>query len=240
MTPEKNNTKTNDFALNWHLQCLRLIEKTYFELGQNGGDAQKNVALATTLAQDLLRDFKVLNDFSVIEKAFAEGVRKGDEFVVCPRTWYKWLLPYKTKATKLYLQQKAEEQKLLPQPTETEKERQYQVFITDCILQPYQQFCETGEFEIRSFMLSRTWKFLNKHGHALQSKERMRELYRLAKPKAIAEQKRRKTQRKLGNHSVYVFENEGLLQEHYAYHAAIQEVFAFWRDTEEDVSALFS
>lgn len=239
MIPEQPTQKNSNEALDLHLKCLRLIEKTYFELGQKGGDAQKNVALATTLAQDLLRDFKVLADFTIVEKAFADGVRNSDAFVLCPRTWYKWLMPYKTKLTKQYLQLKADEKKQLPPLSDAEKERQHQVFITDCIVQPYQDFCKTGEFEIRSFLLGPTWKYLNKLGHALQSKERMQELYKQVLPKALAEQKRRKTERKLGNRNIYVFEGESLLQEHYAYHAAIQEVFAFWQDTDEDVKGLF-
>lgn len=240
MTSIKTSAQKTNPALDLHLKCLHLIEKTYVELGQKGADAEKNVALATILAQDLLKDFKILTDFTLVEKAFADGVRNSEAFVLCPRTWYKWLKPYKEKATKNYLAEKAKEQKLLPELSTAEKERQHKVFITDCILIPYQQFCSTGEFEIRSFMLGKTWKHLNKHRYALQSKERMQELYKLAKPKAIKELKRRKTQYKLGNFSVHVFENENLLQEHYAYHTAIKEVFAFWQETEENVEGLFN
>ena len=69
-------------------KCIGLISNTLVQLGQTKTD-KDILILATTLADDLLRDFKKLSWFDV-EEAFRTGVR-GDKFVLNVQTYYAWL-----------------------------------------------------------------------------------------------------------------------------------------------------
>ena len=69
-------------------KCIGLISKSLIELGQTKSD-KDILVLATTLADDLLRDFKTLSWVDV-EEAFRTGIR-GDKFVLNVQTYYSWI-----------------------------------------------------------------------------------------------------------------------------------------------------
>jgi len=71
------------------LNCVALISKTLVELGQVK-DEKHIVILSSSLANDLIEDFKNL-DFQDIEQAFKQGVRNTDRFVLNVQTYYLWI-----------------------------------------------------------------------------------------------------------------------------------------------------
>jgi hypothetical protein len=71
------------------LNCVALISKTLVELGQVK-DEKHIVILSSSLANDLIEDFKNLN-FQDIEQAFKQGVRNTDRFVLNVQTYYLWI-----------------------------------------------------------------------------------------------------------------------------------------------------
>ena len=71
------------------LKCVGLISKTLVELGQVK-DEKHIVILSSSLANDLIEDFKNL-DFQDIEQAFRQGIRNTDRFVLNVQTYYIWI-----------------------------------------------------------------------------------------------------------------------------------------------------
>ena len=70
-------------------KCVDLLSKTFLQLRQNPTE-DDIVSLAVILAEDLKEDFEKLH-WMDIEKAFREGIRNTDEFVVGVKTWYRWI-----------------------------------------------------------------------------------------------------------------------------------------------------
>ena len=70
-------------------KCIGLISKTLVELGQNKSD-KDILLLSSTLAEDLVRDWKTLT-WNDIEEAFRTGIRTTDKFVLNVQTYYSWL-----------------------------------------------------------------------------------------------------------------------------------------------------
>jgi phage tail tube protein FII len=69
-------------------KCIGLISNTFVQLGQTKSD-KDILILASTLAEDLIRDFPSLS-FKDVEEAFRSGIR-GDRFAVNVQTYYHWL-----------------------------------------------------------------------------------------------------------------------------------------------------
>ena len=69
-------------------KCIGLISNTLVQLGQTKTD-KDILILATTLADDLMRDFKSMK-FQDIEESFRNGIRSGDFHLAVP-TYYKWI-----------------------------------------------------------------------------------------------------------------------------------------------------
>ena len=69
-------------------KCIGLISNTLVQLGQTKSD-KDILILASTLAEDLMRDFKTLS-WTCVEEAFRTGIR-GDKFVLNVQTYYAWL-----------------------------------------------------------------------------------------------------------------------------------------------------
>ena len=70
-------------------KCIGLISKTLVELGQNKSD-KDILILATTLAEDLMRDWKMMS-WEDIEESFRTGIRTTDKFVLNVQTYYSWI-----------------------------------------------------------------------------------------------------------------------------------------------------
>ena len=70
-------------------KCIGLISKTLVELGQTKSD-KDILILATTLAEDLVRDWKMMR-WDDIEESFRTGIRESDEFHLSVKTYYKWI-----------------------------------------------------------------------------------------------------------------------------------------------------
>ena len=70
-------------------KCIGLISKSLIQLGQTKSD-KDILILATTLAEDLMRDFSKLS-FEDIEEAFRTGIRETDLFSLNVKTYYKWI-----------------------------------------------------------------------------------------------------------------------------------------------------
>jgi len=70
-------------------KCIGLISSTLVQLGQTKTD-KDILILASTLAEDLIRDWKMLS-WSDIEEAFRTGIRETDEFSLNVKTYYKWI-----------------------------------------------------------------------------------------------------------------------------------------------------
>jgi len=69
-------------------KCIGLISTTLVQLGQTKSD-KDILILASTLAEDLMRDFKTLS-WTCVEEAFRTGIR-GDKFVLNVQTYYSWI-----------------------------------------------------------------------------------------------------------------------------------------------------
>ena len=69
-------------------QCIGLISKTLVQLGQTKTD-KDILILASTLAEDLMRDFGSMT-WPDVEEAFRTGIR-GDKFALNVQTYYHWL-----------------------------------------------------------------------------------------------------------------------------------------------------
>ena len=70
-------------------KCIGLISKSLIQLGQTKSD-KHILILATTLAEDLMRDFSKMQ-WSDIEESFRTGIRETDEFHLSVKTYYKWI-----------------------------------------------------------------------------------------------------------------------------------------------------
>ena len=70
-------------------KCIGLISNTLVQLGQTKSD-KDILILSTTLAEDLVRDFKNM-EFKDIEEAFRNGIRETDLFSLNVKTYYKWI-----------------------------------------------------------------------------------------------------------------------------------------------------
>tara|TARA_R100000655_G_scaffold5838_3_gene17514 strand:+ start:300 stop:680 length:381 start_codon:yes stop_codon:yes gene_type:complete len=70
-------------------KCIGLISKTLVELGQTKSK-EDILVLSTTLAEDLMRDWKMLR-WEDIEESFRTGIRETEEFSLNVKTYYKWI-----------------------------------------------------------------------------------------------------------------------------------------------------
>ena len=70
-------------------KCIGLISKSLIQFAQT--KSYKDILiLATTLAEDLMRDFSKMQ-WSDIEESFRTGIRETDEFHLSVKTYYKWI-----------------------------------------------------------------------------------------------------------------------------------------------------
>jgi len=74
-------------------KCIGLISSTLVQLGQTKTD-KDILILATTLAEDLIRDWKMLS-WQDVEESFRSGIRESEEFHLSVKTYYKWLRTHK-------------------------------------------------------------------------------------------------------------------------------------------------
>ena len=70
-------------------KCIGLISKTLVELGQTKSK-EDILVLSTTLAEDLMRDWKMLR-WHDIEESFRTGIRESEDFHLSVKTYYKWI-----------------------------------------------------------------------------------------------------------------------------------------------------
>ena len=70
-------------------KCIGLISSSLVQLGQTKSK-EDILILSTTLAEDLVRDFKSM-DWQSIEESFRNGIRESDEFHLSVKTYYKWI-----------------------------------------------------------------------------------------------------------------------------------------------------
>ncbi len=69
--------------------CVDLLAKSFLELRQKT-KSEELIAYAQILSDDLKQDFEKLT-FEDIVKAFREGVRNTDDFLISVKTYYKWI-----------------------------------------------------------------------------------------------------------------------------------------------------
>ena len=69
--------------------CVDLFAKSFLELRQKT-KSEELIAYAQILSDDLKQDFEKLT-FEDIVKAFREGVRNTDDFLISVKTYYKWI-----------------------------------------------------------------------------------------------------------------------------------------------------
>ena len=69
--------------------CVDLLAKSFLELRQKT-QSEELIAYAQILCDDLKQDFEKLT-FEDIVKAFREGVRNTDDFLISVKTYYKWI-----------------------------------------------------------------------------------------------------------------------------------------------------
>ena len=74
-------------------KCIGLISSSLVQLGQTKTD-KDILILASTLAEDLVRDFGTML-WEDIEEAFRNGIRNADEFSLNVKTYYKWIKHHK-------------------------------------------------------------------------------------------------------------------------------------------------
>tara|TARA_R100001510_G_scaffold7869_1_gene6101 strand:+ start:183 stop:599 length:417 start_codon:yes stop_codon:yes gene_type:complete len=74
-------------------KCIGLISSTLVQLGQTKTD-KDILILASTLAEDLVRDWKMLS-WRDVEESFRSGIRESEEFALNVKTYYKWLRTHK-------------------------------------------------------------------------------------------------------------------------------------------------
>ena len=68
---------------------LEILSSTFLQLRQNVSE-DDIVALSLILAEDLKEDFPKLY-IEDINKAFRQGIRNTDDFLIGPKVWYKWI-----------------------------------------------------------------------------------------------------------------------------------------------------
>ena len=75
--------------------CIGLVSKTLVELGQTKSD-KDILMLSTSLAQDLMEDFKTLT-WEDVENAWRQGVRtdKSEVIVINVPNYYRWMKKHK-------------------------------------------------------------------------------------------------------------------------------------------------
>lgn len=71
-------------------KCMFLIGKTLVDLGQSNKTDEEKLHLALNLSKDLTLRYSKLS-WEAVEIAFENGVRETDLFMLCPKTWCKWL-----------------------------------------------------------------------------------------------------------------------------------------------------
>ena len=74
-------------------KCIGLISSTLVQLGQTKTD-KDILILASTLAEDLVRDWKMLS-WKDVEESFRSGIRESEDFALNVKTYYKWLRTHK-------------------------------------------------------------------------------------------------------------------------------------------------
>ena len=74
-------------------KCIGLISSTLVQLGQTKAD-KDILILASTLAEDLVRDWK-MHSWQEVEESFRSGIRESEEFALNVKTYYKWLRTHK-------------------------------------------------------------------------------------------------------------------------------------------------
>ena len=74
-------------------KCIGLISSTLVQLGQTKTD-KDILILASTLAEDLIRDWKMLS-WQDVEESFRSGIRESEEFALNVKNYYKWLRTHK-------------------------------------------------------------------------------------------------------------------------------------------------
>ena len=74
-------------------KCIGLISSSLVQLGQTKTD-KDILILASTLAEDLIRDWKMLS-WQDVEESFRSGIRESEEFHLSVKNYYKWLRNHK-------------------------------------------------------------------------------------------------------------------------------------------------
>tara|TARA_Y100000310_G_C20495424_1_gene721293 strand:- start:4 stop:381 length:378 start_codon:yes stop_codon:yes gene_type:complete len=97
-------------------RCLKLIGKTLKDLGQPNKTDLEKFNLSLDLAKDLKYRYSKLS-WKAVVVAFDNGVRETDLFMLCPKTWCKWLNNIKQRIAEAYFNEQNNSEYLIDKQT---------------------------------------------------------------------------------------------------------------------------
>jgi|2_EtaG_2_1085320.scaffolds.fasta_scaffold31463_2 hypothetical protein len=97
-------------------RCLALIGKTLKDLGQPNKTDLEKFNLSLDLAKDLKYRYSKLS-WKAVVVAFDNGVRETDLFMLCPKTWCKWLNNIKQRIAEAYFNEQNNSEYLIDKQT---------------------------------------------------------------------------------------------------------------------------
>jgi|TARA_R100000049_G_C1931758_1_gene75680 hypothetical protein len=97
-------------------RCLKLIGKTLKDLGQPNKTDLEKFNLSLDLAKDLKYRYSKLS-WKAVVVAFDNGVRETDLFMLCPKTWCKWLNNIKQRIAEAYVNEQNNSEYLIDKQT---------------------------------------------------------------------------------------------------------------------------
>lgn len=97
-------------------RCLALIGKTLKDLGQPNKTDLEKFNLSLDLAKDLKYRYSKLS-WKAVVVAFDNGVRETDLFMLCPKTWCKWLNNIKQRIAEAYFNEQNNSEYLIDRQT---------------------------------------------------------------------------------------------------------------------------
>jgi len=156
--------------------CGMTLKRCLFEMSQNKDQADI-VIMANILMTDLNESFYRLTREDVT-LAFHKGVRTGEQLAINPRTWCNWLNFQKVKsnATRINSAQLNEKMLIDTKFGKVDKKQVLLDFLTLCVIEPYEEFCEDKEISIQG--VNQIYIWLEKNGFLFVGEEEKEKIWR--------------------------------------------------------------
>jgi len=156
--------------------CGMTLKRCLFEMSQNKDQADI-VIMANILMTDLNQTFHRLTKEDVT-LAFHRGVRTGEQLAINPRTWCNWLNSQKLKSNATRINSAQLNEKLLIDTEfgKVDKKQVLKDFLTLCVIEPYEQYCNDEEISIQG--VNQIYLWLEKNGFLFVEEEEKEKIWR--------------------------------------------------------------